>query len=548
MVNPSELSQNKSLNFPSIFKGPKSTVFLQRISAVCLALLAGFRLASFSSPLVTSASFGMFIGTTMLHAFAHQRTCLPALNDVSRKLVDQCEGFPTENCAETEVYRNALIDAAQENIVISANVCGGTAFSALLERLEKRMTENKKLKVVIIGASRYISDTQKEKICRISKEFPDRFSFIFSSAKDSPIPILTSPQNTPEAILFNETTQTLKASTNHAKGVVIDSGRFFILGGSGIKNNFTQTGLDKLSKEQFLKSKNLPVCKDNFEEDDEYSKRMFGDFRDMDFVFHSNGQSQCGERVYRQMLTICRHWEEYNKRLVSKEPSEVVRRLLSEERSTLKDYQIKEFSESQKVETVDFSSFISGPESTEKVFADELKMRIEKAQNEIIIDHMYFHPTQEIIDALVKAVIERNVEIKIITSGDTANCAKGHKWFVLRNKDHYASLVRALPNEHREKVEVYEFDQNKKSLHKKVIVFDEEIVLGGSDNDGYKSLVILSDHELDFVVKSKGFAKQTKNICKVDMDHSRLVKEPHKISVCERIQAFCLHAIAHIIG
>ena len=120
--------------------------------------------------------------------------------------------------------------------------------------------------------------------------------------------------------------------------------------------------------------------------------------------------------------------------------------------------------------------FFSGPEQPNKTseFRAEALKQINEAEEEIVINHMYFHPTDDLRDALVDAA-NRGVKIKIITCGIHPRCPNGQLIFAPRNKYNFATLVRDLPEDKRENVEVYEYTQNKKDLHKKVMVFDRRL-------------------------------------------------------------------------
>lgn len=149
----------------------------------------------------------------------------------------------------------------------------------------------------------------------------------------------------------------------------------------------------------------------------------------------------------------------------------------------------------------------------------ELFTRITHANKKISINHMYFHPSTKMMKALVEAIEIRNVELEIITCGVYENCPNSHYAFGPRNKYNYTLLINSLSKKKRKNVHVFEFQQIKKGLHKKVITIDDEYILSGSSNFGYKSMVTTSDHEVNFETRSKDFAKKptkflkkTKNI------------------------------------
>lgn len=479
-----------------------------------------------------------------------------------------CEALPTEHCADTEVWREDLIKAAEHNIVISGNYCGGTSFANFLKLVEKRMEEKPALKVVILSSPNFIKNGNLAKIESLQKKYADRFSLV------------ESPD-------IWHVSQGLKKSTNHTKCMVIDYGKYFILGGSGIKDNFAQTGLDNLSKADFLKQKKMekegvsslpesvtdakpaeevdPNAEDGF-----LGKLIPGNFRDMDFVFKSkDGRQSAGAQVYKQMLLLCHRWEQYNA-MLNKEvagPSldvnklgvftqkateilpedSVVVRLLKTPMPLKTKTKVTAFdSSSKKSAKVAFQIFASGPEHDSSQFAKLLEQKIKKAKNQIVINHMYFQPTSAIMKALVQAA-KRGVKVKIITSCVYADCPSSHLVFGPRNKYNYAHLVNKLSPEERANVEVYEYQQKKKGNHKKVIIVDD-MVIAGSSNLGYKSLVSTSDHELNFFAKSQAFADQTYEVCKIDMQHSKKIEGQISLKVHDYVQAALHRLMAPLIG
>lgn len=147
--------------------------------------------------------------------------------EVAGKL-GKCEAIPTEHCADTELWREDLIKAAEHNIVLSGNYCGGKSFASLLALVEQQIQAKPNLKVVIISSPNFIKNGNLKKIEQLTAQYPGNFSLV------------ESPD------IWHVSTG-LKKSTNHTKCLVIDYGKYFILGGSGVKDNFAETGLDHFS-------------------------------------------------------------------------------------------------------------------------------------------------------------------------------------------------------------------------------------------------------------------------------------------------------------
>lgn len=638
------------------------------------------------------------------------------------------EMIPTEHCADTHEWRKKMIQAAEHNIVISGNYCGGLAFDEILDLIKKRMEEKPDLKVVIIGFPGFIKDEtirviqedgsvkkeavrNKTKVAELQRLFPQRFSMVKS----------------PNVWMVNGE---IKKTTNHTKYFGIDWGKYYILGGSAIKDNFNQSGIDhpleyiigkdlcdqipevleelshaaSLINEASKKgvsvlsrldipelSEKIEALTESIEEtlrdlrlDDVQSKEMKiqvrqlintlhlmkqfkasldclqgadhdlfialtkevkrllklythragevepetpsrqgclmgpslrefadhlslfrasvmeqlfadsssvrdsgltglmvpGNFRDMDFVFHSpEGDQSPGRRLFLQMLSLAYRWEQFNAQVEDDhtipqyaphevpyfgcfipqgervDPAETFEddtpliRFMKEPMMPAEEVttKLERFDRHHQEGTM--KVLFSGPEqpSGTSDFAKAALEEINAAKEEIVINHMYFHPTPEIRNALIEAA-KRGVKIKIITCGVHSTCPNGQKVFGPRNKYNYSYLVKHLPPEFRGNVEVYEYTQRKKGLHKKVIVFDGETVLAGSSNFGYKSLVTSSDHEVNFLAKSKDFAAETLKVCDVDIAHSRKIADPGKISFSEVRRAGFHRVLAPLVG
>lgn len=481
----------------------------------------------------------------------------------------QCEALPTEHSADTELWREDLIKEAKHNIVLSGNYCGGKSFAKLLALLEKQMDKNPNLKVVIISSPRFIKSGNLTKIEDLHKKYPNNFSLIESDD------------------IWHVSTG-IKKTTNHTKCLTIDYGKYFILGGSGIKDNFAETGLDHLSKKEFQNQRksdqnnptpNSPASLqiktsepgNNNSEDGFLGKLVPLSFRDMDFIFRSKGgKNPAGKQVYKQMLLLCYRWEQYNK-MIKKEKYEeklsvdhlgvftgaadkidandsVVVGLLKTPVPKWKNIKttVPGFDENaKKSQDVAFKVFASGPEHNSSEFAKKLEKKIKGAEKNIVINHMYFQPTSAIMDALIGAA-KRGVKVQIITSNVYKDGPLSHYAFGPRNKYNYSYLVNSLPKEYRDNVEVYEYQQKNTGNHKKVIIVDD-CVIAGSSNLGYKSLVTTSDHELNFFARSSQFAEETMKICEIDMCHSEKVKN-FSLTLSEYFRAVAHRVLAPLVG
>ena len=551
------------------------------VALTAFTILSGIGIVSSTGIILGSIGFigssGLYYSSTY---FNYKQICKTAgivfqnaeqINKfVASGVEGKCEAIPTEHCADTELWRENLIKAAEHNIVLSGNYCGGTSFAKLINLFEKKIKSNPNIKIVIISSPNFIKNGNLEKVKGLSLEYPDNFCLV------------ESPD------IWHVSTG-LKKSTNHTKCMVIDYGKYFILGGSGVKDNFAQTGLDHLTKEQFLNNRKKSADQqdgsllinengENPAEDGIFKNLIPGNFRDMDFIFKStNYKGYCsGKQVYKQMLLLCHRWDQYNKMLnkdvesiklnvenlalfsrkksdpklsvIAPEDSLVVKLLKTPipDFSNLKT-KVDKFDRSKdKCSKVAFKIFASGPEHNSSKFAEELEKAIINSKNQIVINHMYFHPTKRIMNALIDAA-KRGVKIKVITAGVYKDCPTSHLAFGPRNKYNYSFLLKSLSEQEKSNIEIYEFQQIKKGLHKKVILIDD-LVIAGSSNLGYKSLETASDHELNFFAKSKSFVEATMKICDVDIKYSKKIENSIDLSITEYFQAFMHRLLAPLIG
>jgi hypothetical protein len=471
----------------------------------------------------------------------------------------KCQVIPTEHSADTELWRKRLIEAAEENIVISGNYCGGNAFIDFLNLIEKRIGEKPQLKVVILSSPMFLKGRCKARLDKILKKFPQNVSLV-----ESPSIIHISPG--------------IKKTTNHTKCMVIDYGRYFILGGSGIRDHFTQTGLEDLTKKEFLESNGEVLSSEMEASSGLFELVLPRYFRDQDFVFSSNSKNNpVGLQVYKQMLLLSHRWEVINKQKKSffikkpkhislkgfglfsnmqtafKEKDSLTTKLLKTPPKELHSLScsLEKFEMSaKKANRVFCKVFASGPESEKSPFAGELLNHIKKAKKRIVISQMYFHPTTELRNALIEAA-KRGVKIEILTCGTYTSAPKSHTAFAPRNRYNYSVVMNSLSPQDRKNISIYEFRVNKTTFHKKIFVIDDTVI-SGSSNFGYKSLVTCSDHELNFIAKSKKLAEETLKVHKVDVAHSHKITHPlsryWSLSLGEYGRAVLHRLMAPLIG
>lgn len=325
----------------------------------------------------------------------------------------------------------------------------------------------------------------------------------------------------------------------------------------------------------------------NFTTDNSNSVRVTNDglidlilpnqFRDMDFVFSdSNDGYSSGRQLFLEIVRLAYLWEALNaahkhrkdislftpsqvaslpiftgdKKQSPRSNDSVTHRIMRDSMPNSSNLSTPTIPGFEGTKTGSLQLLYQGPEqlSGTNEFSSKALELIKNAQKRIVFNHIYFCPTEEIIAALKEAVEQRGVQIEIITCGETANCPMSQKAFGPYNKWNWVNLANKLTPECRQNLKVFLFAQKEIGLHKKVIVFDDWVVLAGSSNFGYKSLVTSSDYEVNFVAKSEDLAQKTLAIFEEDKRLSQEIADLMEISLYERLQASSYHAIRSLVN
>ncbi len=392
-----------------------------------------------------------------------------------------------KNTVESFKWKKTLIRQAQKNIVLSGNFCGGSSFDEVLDLLKEKLEANATIDICILSSTRFWTQSNKDKMEELTRLYSDRFIVIKTD-------------------FMWQVNPSFKAVSNHTKGLSIDNGRYYILGGSGIEDKYaldpgtgTQNSIESSSSTSLL-NQVLPRG-----------------FRDNDFVFKSqDGEGfSTGQQVHQELLRLGKLWEEMNATEKRAEARPQVQKILnkftaSPEMGTVTIPTIDELS----TKDCNTAIYASSPEMTESPFRRDMIQAIKESKEEINISHMFFHPSPELLDALVEAA-KRGVKINILTNGNETFSPRTHGIFAPRNRYHYSQLLKALPKELQSNVRVYEYGakyQNtplNTTFHKKIVIIDNK-VFAGSSNMGFKSLRSMSDHEINFVTKSHEAAQKAR--------------------------------------
>lgn len=386
-------------------------------------------------------------------------------------------------CADSKegnVKKIELIRQAKRSVVLSGCYLGKTMFSNLLEEIEDKIKGNSKFKAYILGSEFMLTEENKKLIHRLNESYPMN------------VEIIISPEVNPYK---KAQTGEFFFSTNHVKALVIDEGEAFMIGGSGIEDRWaTQTGLKAPRVEQ--------------------GGRLLEplSFRDIDYVVQ--GKASVGRAIYVEMLKLFAHCSHFKEEELADRYFDP--RYIPTLSSTTTSEAILDPILS--VDTrIEFHA--TGPNDKENSFHKRLVSLINHAEKRIVINHMYFLPTEELLSALINAS-NRGVSIILVTNGIDETSPGSHDLFVPRSR---LQWKRLCDGREKENVAIFEYKVPDTTYHKKVVIVDD-VLATGSSNIGHKSLNSL-DFEYNIIVHSKEAAETTILAMNEDIHLSKLIQK-----------------------
>lgn len=405
----------------------------------------------------------------------------------------------TSDAVESNLYKLAMIQSAKNNLILSGCYCGGEIFNEALRIIYKKIIENPSFCATILASNTFLDDENKALISEIeSKTTKKQFHIICS-----------------EETFLDATADGKKSflSFQHTKLLAIDDGFAFVIGGSGLSDGwFHQNGRsDMENTELYFHS---------------FSKRLMPvKYQDADLISigHSAGIVfyEEMEKLVQKMLHINnqqhlvsshqRTFPQYEKTAFMKQILDCAQTfqynlLLEKDFPTLPTFFTQQ--------SLSMMPLASGSGSTEKTLENLLINEIDQTKqgSSIYIDHMYFHPSERLADAIAKACI-RGVDITIITNFlQSSSTPFLHYLYTPLSK--YA-LEKTFSHTNKPNLHIYFYNKENITNHKKLIVIDD-IVITGSSNLSQGSLDHLH-YEMDVVVKSAQMAKEAKEVMQKDI-------------------------------
>lgn len=383
------------------------------------------------------------------------------------KVLNSCSAAITVSSLGGNLHKLMLLENAQKSIIMSGCYFGGKLFDQALAKIQHGLETKKDLDVKLIGSEYMLTSKNKEKIKALETQFPDRFYMLV----------------TPEVQLYSSSiSDRTSYRTNHSKILVVDYGKYFEMGGSGIADRWDTNGDTPISSSG--KREMQPLA-----------------FRDADFLFRSEETFGVGYSLYLELLNLFPVWgsQDVKERIkASFDPrfNHVVPPLFEGARSENID------THGARKGVLQTTFYSTGPDDSENQMLQDLIEDVKGAEQSIHIQHMYFHPVPELLEAL-KGAAGRGVRIHLVTNRTGGDMPLTHELYAELSRSNWKELLAGKPNPN---LHLYEFGVANTTYHKKIITIDGKRIYLGSTNMGEKSLR-MNDHEINVRLDSPEMGK-----------------------------------------
>lgn len=388
-----------------------------------------------------------------------------------------------ENGLEMFHWDLDFLREAQYSVEVLACFFGGDIAQELLTTIEKRLAEVPQLQVYVLASPIFIQSEDYAIISRLQQTYPHNFHLEWATQVIKFLPDLTTIDN-------------------HVKMFVVDE-TYFSTGGTNLEEKHCSEGTyTPQSKPKTGLDIILPAG-----------------MRDQDIV----GRGPLAKELRREFYQFYALWEHYNATLNLKIDPKVFRENNYASPIVQKPF-VQRFEKSERCRDLaahQIKLVMGGPHQYPNHITEEYVRLIEGAQEEIIMEHLYFFPTETIFQALIDAV-KRGVKLTLITNGVHDLSPVGSKLFGWGNRISYAPLFYGdtsitpleLGNTH-----IYEYYVRDMFLHKKIMLIDKRKLVMGSYNLSFKSAH--GDYELILVIDSEEVAKDIQKVHERDLKYSK---------------------------
>lgn len=381
-----------------------------------------------------------------------------------------------------------LINASHQSIEISNTFLGGEVGLQILQAVEKRMASSS-IRVHLIFHPLYVDAKIKATLQRLATNYPKRFFYLFSSEIPS-------------------THQEITSTGNHVKLMVFDE-KYFIVGGTNFFDQGCTVGLETPEKEP--PSSIFAICSAARDSDVVGQGEVALDLRNTFFQLYAFWEKYQSTKIFELTLDHLAHWNHYFP--ISK-------------KMPIANIQAEEM-----VEVTSMKRVFGVPFDIPNKIATEYISLISQAKESLFLGNLYFHPHDELMEALISAV-NRGVNMQAITNGSYDGVTpKITTCFAWANRMSYTPLFYGryyyfwqytdVYRSPLKKTKIYEYLVKDTIYHKKTMVIDDRYLVIGSFNLGLKSRI--GDFELILVIDSPKVAKKMLEVYEIDKEHAKAI-------------------------
>lgn len=381
---------------------------------------------------------------------------VPKYGEMSRNA-----GFVTEHAEESLKYKMELLAQAEQSIELSPNYFGGETMDRALEIIKERLRAKPHLQVHIILNPEYL--TANPLIKELQEKYPNNFHWMVTSPK-------------------LEISSEIRQRGNHNKLLIVD-GKYFVMGGTSMADKLCTTG-DKEQKE-------IPA--------QEFIPKFFlgNGCRDHDIV----GSGPMARTMRFAFFELFATWE-YKQNNGLKE----MRNRYCHLNPHFGEAVIASIDTNDKlVKDADMKFVWNNPESPLSNPCTDAIVATLKNANEgetIDIGNLYFNPTTTMEDAIIDAVVERNVKIRVLTNSFGKRRPNGPYLYGPSNLVHMNKILKKIGQNHQGKIDFYKYDVDNIVYHTKMMRAGNSGNIGSynlsdkSDKDDFESLVCFDNDRL----------------------------------------------------
>jgi len=399
-----------------------------------------------------------------------------------------------ENGLEMFHWDLEFLDNAQHSVEILACFFGGETAQELFAHIENRLLQVPDLQVYLLCSPLLLTDKDWKSIEFLKENFINNFHIEFSSQVVKLLPDITTIDN-------------------HVKLFVVDE-TYFSTGGTNLEEAHCTEGTY------------TPVKAPKDGQSPELAGLLPAGMRDQDIV----GRGEFAKQLRATFYQLYSLWENYNVTQVLELDPKKFERNHHQTEVTKKAF-VEKFENCpnrHELEENQVKLFLGGPHQNPSAITEKYIRLINGAQEEIIIENLYFFPLDSIFYALIDAV-NRGVKLTVITNGLSDISPAGTLFFCWANRLSYVPMMygrtfwfwegataEALPIKN---TRIYEYNVENIILHKKCMMVDRKTLVLGSYNLGFKSAY--SDYELLVEIESEAVTQSVIKIFEKDLKLSR---------------------------